>query len=167
MLFKRAIAILAGIAGVVAETHTITFTNDCPDPDFQIPTLMQGNILLSNGTQPFTIDGPLVGAIAFLQTGRCGGFGGLPGNGCGIVEMTLVNPSTAGSNSSTDINIAFPFPFNVVLSFEYFNGCDGIGSNCTNEACPASQLPVSCDADNVNLAISFCALNSTLPDVEI
>ncbi|KAJ7692830.1 hypothetical protein B0H17DRAFT_933541, partial [Mycena rosella] len=74
--------------------------------------LMQGDTVLSTGLELFTIDGPLVGAIAFLQIGRCGGPGGLPdglpGNGYGIVETTLVNPSTAGSNSSANISPLFP-----------------------------------------------------------
>ncbi|KAJ7815455.1 hypothetical protein B0H13DRAFT_2381058 [Mycena leptocephala] len=107
--------------------------------------------------------------IAFLQTGRCGGFGGLPGNGCGLVETTLVNPSTDGSNSSTAIDLIFPqLPFQCGPGFEYFNGFDGQGANCTNDGCPgALHLPtdtapiITCDADNVNLAISFCALTST------
>ncbi|KAJ7120037.1 hypothetical protein C8R44DRAFT_831788 [Mycena epipterygia] len=158
--------LLAPISTVRAETHTITFTNECP-------TLMQGNAVISSGLEPVTIDGPLIGAIAFLQTGRCGGFGGLPGNGCGIVNTTLVNPSTAGSNSSTAISLIFPHAFNVVIGFEYFNGCDGRGANCTNDACPdalhgpTDTAPIiTCDADNVDLAISFCALNLTIPTGE-
>ncbi|KAJ7311700.1 hypothetical protein DFH08DRAFT_621469, partial [Mycena albidolilacea] len=108
----------------------------------------------------FAINGPLVGAVAFLQTGRCGGFGGLPGSGCGIVETTLVNPSTAGANSSTDISLIFPYALNVVIGFEYFNGCDGMGTNCTDGSYPgALHLPtdtaprIFCDTDNVNLAV--------------
>ncbi|KAJ7220844.1 hypothetical protein GGX14DRAFT_559630 [Mycena pura] len=168
-----AIAILAVVVrDVAAEKHTITFTNDC-EVGLGTPVLMQGDNTLSTGPQPFTIDGPLVGAIAFLQTGRCGGFGGLPGNGCGIVEINLVDPSMSGSNSTADISLIFPFPFNVVLGFEYFNGCDGLGANCTDDACPgARHVPtdiaqiITCDADNVGLAISFCALPETIPTVQ-
>ncbi|KAJ6546267.1 hypothetical protein DFH09DRAFT_1321188 [Mycena vulgaris] len=108
----------AGISHVRPETRTVKFINDVPICTFGTPTLMRGDTILSAGPDPFTIDGPLIRVITFLQTGRCGGFGGLPGNGYGIFEATLVNPSTAGFNSPADITFLGPFALNVALGFK-------------------------------------------------
>ncbi|KAJ7476630.1 glycopeptide [Mycena latifolia] len=142
-----------------AETHTITFTNKYADswPLLSYRSLLlrcksgTGPNVLSSGDKPFTIHGPLRGAIAYLQTGDCG----FNGENCIIVETTLVNPTTAGSGSSTDLSLIKP----------YFNGCHG-GADCTKPKepahCPAFHHPkdtgvqVACQADNVNLAITFC-----------
>ncbi|KAJ7476597.1 glycopeptide [Mycena latifolia] len=141
-----------------AETHTITFTNKCKSGT---PKLIQGPNVLSSGDKPFTIHGPLRGAIAYLQTGNCG----FNGENCIIVETTLVNPTTPGSGSSTDLSLIKPHKFSVKTGFKYFNGCHG-GADCTNPKepahCPAFHHPkdtgvqVACQADNVNLAITFC-----------
>ncbi|KAJ7487045.1 glycopeptide [Mycena latifolia] len=139
-----------------AETHTITFTNKCKSGT---PKLIQGPNVLSSGDKPFTIHGPLRGAIAYLQTGDCG----FNGENCIIVETTLVNPATPGSGSSTDLSVIPPHKFSVKTGFKYFNGCNGAGADCTNPNCPAAfHHPnetgrlVACQADNVNLAITFC-----------
>ncbi|KAJ7478205.1 glycopeptide [Mycena latifolia] len=147
-----------GIAMVRAETHTITFTNNC---GFGTPTLIQGPNVLSTG-QTFTIQGPLRGAIAYLQTGRCG----FNGENCIIVETSLVNPTTPGSGSSTDLSLIPPHAFSVTTGFGYFNGCQPAGADCTNpndpSHCPAFHNPgdtgvqVACQANDVNLAITFC-----------
>ncbi|KAJ6537209.1 glycopeptide [Mycena vulgaris] len=150
-----AVILAAVVSSVVAETHTITFTNNC---GFGTPRLIQGpNTLSTGGT--FTINGPLHGAIAYLQTGGCG----FNGEGCTIVETTLVNPSTAGSGSSTDLSLIPPHAFSVTTGFGYFNGCDRAGADCTNGNCNTAFhvstdtfVQVACQTDNVNLAITFC-----------
>ncbi|KAF8185479.1 hypothetical protein K438DRAFT_1597155 [Mycena galopus ATCC 62051] len=106
-----------------AETHTVAFTNLC---GFGTPTLVQGPTILSTGGKSsicyseYTVNGPL-SAIAYLQTGECG----LDGAGCTIVETTLSN-----NGSSTDISSAPTDPFSVVIEFQYYNGCDGLGTTC-------------------------------------
>ncbi|KAJ7478239.1 Glp-like protein [Mycena latifolia] len=144
-----AIGLLALAVGLAhAETHTITFTNNC---GFGTPMLILGPNVLSTG-QPITINGPIRGAIAYLQTGKCG----FNGENCTIVEINLVNPTTPGSGSSTDLSLSPPHAFSATTGFKYFNGCDGTGAECTNPNCSALRNPVACQADNVNLAITFC-----------
>ncbi|KAH7926148.1 hypothetical protein BV22DRAFT_1033167 [Leucogyrophana mollusca] len=143
------------ISGARAESHTITFTNNCK---YGTPTLVQnGNILSTGGA--YTNDGPIEAAIAYLQTGACG----LNGESCTMVETTLVNPTTAGSGSSTDITLIPPHEFSVTTGFGYYNGCDGAGADCTDADCTTAfhssdqtWVQVPCQADNVDLAITFC-----------
>ncbi|KAJ7775960.1 glycopeptide [Mycena maculata] len=147
------LAILAAvISNVRAETHTVIFTNRC---GFGTPTLIQGPNVLSTGD--FTIDGPLISAIAYLQTGEIGGCG-FNGEDCTLVETTLNN-----AGSSTDLSLIPPHAFSVTSGFGYFDGCDGAGADCTGPNCPtAFEDPtqtfkqVGCSAANVNLAITFC-----------
>ncbi|KAK7687770.1 hypothetical protein QCA50_008989 [Cerrena zonata] len=132
---------------VYAETHTIVFENH---RGFGTPILKLPNgPTLSTGAA-FTINGPLIGAIAFLQTGSCG----TNGEGCTVIEITLKNPSSPGTGSTVVID---PTQFSVTTGFGYFNGCDGIGQDCTNPNCP-SPLPPNglCPTNDVNLAIVFC-----------
>ncbi|EJC99078.1 glycopeptide [Fomitiporia mediterranea MF3/22] len=146
--------VLLAVVGARAESHTVHFTNNC---GFGTPTLIQGPNVLSTGGD-FTINGPLIGAIAYLQTGACG----FNGENCVIVETTLKNPTTPGSGSSTDISLIPPHTFSVTTGFGYFNGCDGAGTDCTNENCFAFHQPsdtftqIPCQENNVNLAITFC-----------
>ncbi|VDC04486.1 unnamed protein product [Peniophora sp. CBMAI 1063] len=148
--------VFAALAGVQAESHTITFTNNC---GFGTPTLrsQSGQTLSTGGA--YTSNGPLVGAIAYLQTGSCGA----NGESCTLLETTLVNPTTAGSGSSTDLSLIAPHSFSVATGFGYYNGCDGAGADCTSASCSTAfhvptdtQVQVACQVDNVNLAISFC-----------
>ncbi|KAF8190810.1 glycopeptide [Pholiota molesta] len=147
---------LAAIAvGVNAESHTVHFTNNC---GFGTPTLIQGGTVLSTGGD-FTSNGPLTAAIAYLQTGGCG----FNGEGCTLIETTLVNPTSPGSGSSTDISLIPPHSFSVTSGFGYFNGCDTAGADCTNANCPTAfhvstdtGVQVACQTNNVNLAITFC-----------
>ncbi|KZT38764.1 hypothetical protein SISSUDRAFT_985847 [Sistotremastrum suecicum HHB10207 ss-3] len=133
-----------------AESHTVVFANNC---GFGTPTLIQGpNALSTGGT--FTSNGPLDGAIAYLQTGGCG----FNGEGCTLVELTLTN-----GFSSVDISLIPPHAFSVTSGFGYFDGCDGAGADCTNPNCPTAffqpgdnNVQVGCPAANVNLAITFC-----------
>ncbi|KAK7461294.1 hypothetical protein VKT23_008473 [Stygiomarasmius scandens] len=81
------------IASAYAETHTIIFDNRC---GFGTPTLVLGPNVLSTG-QALTINGPLVNAIAYLQTGSCE----LDGEGCTTVEITLSNPTSSVEISSS------------------------------------------------------------------
>ncbi|KAF9478126.1 hypothetical protein BDN70DRAFT_922134 [Pholiota conissans] len=143
------------VFGVNAESHTVHFTNNC---GFGTPTLIQGGRVLSTGGD-FTSNGPLTAAIAYLQTGSCG----FNGEGCTLIETTLVNPTSPGSGSSTDISLIPPHSFSVTSGFGYFNGCDKSGADCTNANCPTAfhqsndnQVQVACQANNVNLAITFC-----------
>ncbi|KAM5544725.1 hypothetical protein V8D89_001623 [Ganoderma adspersum] len=143
-----AIAALAGSV-VGAEVHTVIFTNIC-GAKFGTPKLVQNGVMLSNG-EPHTVVGPLISAIAYLQTGTCG----LNGENCALIETTLENLSDGGNSGSlTDINVRPPHAFNVATSFKYFNGCDGEGAFCSGPNC--DPAPVSCQEDNVNLNITFC-----------
>ncbi|KAJ7082774.1 hypothetical protein C8R44DRAFT_753649 [Mycena epipterygia] len=148
-------ALAVAVSSVRAESHTVTFTNNC---GFGTPTLIQNGNVLSTGGD-FTSNGPLIGAIAYLQTGGCG----FNGEGCTTVETTLVNPTSPGSGSSTDITLIAPHAFSVTTGFGYFNGCQPAGADCTNAHCPAAFpnpsgiFPqVECQADNADLAIIFC-----------
>ncbi|KAF9035567.1 Glp-like protein [Panaeolus papilionaceus] len=141
---------------VSAETHTVHFTNNC---GFGIPTLIQYDNVLSTGAD-YTIDGPLRAAIAYLQTGSCG----FNGEGCTLVELTLINPVNGpGIGSSADISLIPPQAFSVASGFSYYNGCEGVGINCTSASCPTaphnpwnSWPQVVCQANDVNMAITFC-----------
>ncbi|KAJ7754188.1 hypothetical protein DFH07DRAFT_1029595 [Mycena maculata] len=113
----------------------------------------------------YTINGPLISAIAYLQTGAClfNGegqeasdlsrsdtdlFDGVPksghprlsycsplGEGCTTVETTLQNPTTPGSGSSTDLTLIAPHAFSVTTGFGYYNGRDNTGADCTSASC--------------------------------
>ncbi|KZV76468.1 hypothetical protein PENSPDRAFT_646234 [Peniophora sp. CONT] len=148
-LLSTAAIVLAALAGVQAESHTVTFTNKCGRGT---PTLHgQNGAVLSTGGA-YTINGPLIGAIAFLQTGSCGA----NGDGCTLLETTLKNPTTPGSGSSTDLSLIPPHSFSVTTGFGYYNGCDGAGADCTGPNCnTAFHVPsdtfvqVACQANNV------------------
>nr|BAF46901.1 glycopeptide [Phanerodontia chrysosporium] len=144
------------LVGVSAETHTVSFANNC---GFGTPLLMAGGQTLSHG-EPVTINGPLVAAIAFLQTGNCG----TNGEDCTLVETTLINPTSPGSGSSTDISLISPHAFSVTSGFGYYGGCDGAGADCTFNGCPTAfyqsddtGVQVACQDNDVNLVITFCS----------
>ncbi|KAI5118437.1 hypothetical protein M0805_009715 [Coniferiporia weirii] len=147
--------VLLAVVGARAESHTVSFTNNC---GYGTPTLIQGANVLSTGGA-VTINGPLSAAIAYLQTGSCG----FNGEGCTLIETTLQNPTSPGSGSSTDISLISPHAFSVTTGFGYYNGCDGSGADCTSASCSTAfhssgdtQVQVACQSDNVNLAITFC-----------
>ncbi|KAF7351748.1 Glycopeptide [Mycena sanguinolenta] len=151
------LAVIAVAAGkALAENHTVIFVNNC---GFGTPTLIgQGGVVLSTG-EAYTSNGPLIGAIAYLQTGNCG----LNGENCTVVEITLENPTSPETGSVSDISLIPPHAFSVTTGFGYFGACEGAGADCNNPNCgPAFQNPadpvwqVSCQADNANLAITFC-----------
>ncbi|KAF7292100.1 Glycopeptide [Mycena indigotica] len=152
-----ALSVLAvAIAGVSAETHTVTFDNRC---GFGTPQLIQGSRVLSSGGA-YTSNGPLWSAIAYLQTGNCL----FNGERCTTVETTLVNPTSPGSGSSTDISLIPPHSFSVTTGFGYYRGCDGAGANCNGPNCPTAfrvpsdtHVQVACQSNDVNLVITFCA----------
>ncbi|KAE9409405.1 hypothetical protein BT96DRAFT_592553 [Gymnopus androsaceus JB14] len=149
------VASAAFIAGAQAESHTVTFTNLCGKG---VPTLKANGVTLSNGGA-YTSNGPLEAAIAYLDVG-CGA----NGEGCTMIETTLINPTSPGSGSSTDITLISPHAFSVTTGFGYYNGCDGAGADCNNADCSNAFLTtstntdvqVACQVDNVNLAITFC-----------
>jgi len=153
VLFGFATLLFASSA-VSAESHTITFDNQC---GHGTPTLVLNGKVVSTG-QPFTNDAPISG-IAYLQTGNCL----LNGEDCTLMEMTLGNPTCAGCGSSADISLIAPHVYNVETSFSYYNGCDGQGALCDSPDCKTAffqpndnQVQVQCQADNVNLLITFC-----------
>ncbi|KAJ3936672.1 MAG: glycopeptide [Lentinula lateritia] len=149
-----ALVAAALVAGAQAETHTVSFTNLCGRG---VPTLKANGVTLSTGGA-YTSNGPLEAAIAYLDVG-CGA----NGEGCTMVETTLVNPTSPGSGSSTDITLISPHTFSVTTGFGYYNGCDGAGADCTSASCPTAfhvstdtGVQVACQSDNVDLAITFC-----------
>ncbi|KAK7690576.1 hypothetical protein QCA50_005674 [Cerrena zonata] len=142
--------------GVAAESHTVRFTNKCGRGT---PTLrnQQGKVLSTGGD--FKSNGPLIGAIAYLQTGNCGA----NGEGCTLIETTLRNPTTPGSGSSSDISLIPPHKFSVASGFKYFNGCDGQGADCKDQNCKTAfhkptdtNVQVACQTNDAGLNIIFC-----------
>ncbi|KAF9073139.1 hypothetical protein BDP27DRAFT_1488055 [Rhodocollybia butyracea] len=129
------LALASFVAFAAAESHTITFTNNCGRGT---PMLISqtGQVLSTGGS--FTSNGP-----SYLQTGGCG-----------------LNGDFSGS--ATDVTLIPDHEFSVTSGFGYFNGCDGTGFDCTSANCPGAftdptnGLIVSCEADNVDLAITFC-----------
>ncbi|KAJ3815858.1 hypothetical protein F5876DRAFT_29757, partial [Lentinula aff. lateritia] len=78
---------------------------------------------------------------------------GFNGEYCGIVEMTLDNPTASGSGASADISYIPPF----------YGGCDGEGASCNSSACSEAfhepdqtYVQVACRNDDVNILITFC-----------
>ncbi|KAJ6490112.1 hypothetical protein C8R45DRAFT_1053239 [Mycena sanguinolenta] len=148
-----AITVAAGKA--LAETHTITFVNNC---GFGTPTLIsQTGVVLSTGGA-YTTNGPIIAAIAYLQTGSCG----FNGEGCTLVEITLKNPNTPGSGSSTDLSLIPPHAFSVTTGFRYLGACAPAGADCTNADCGTAfhnptdtGMQVACQADNANLVVGL------------
>ncbi|PPR00154.1 hypothetical protein CVT24_005055 [Panaeolus cyanescens] len=148
--------LLLAIVGANAERHTVHFTNNC---GFGTPMLIQNGNVLSTGGD-YTSNGPLTAAIAYLQTGSCG----FNGEGCTLVELTLINPVNGpGSGSSADISLIYPHTFSVTSGFGFYNGCDGAGADCNNPNCPTAfhnswetWVQVGCQNNDVNLAVTFC-----------
>ncbi|KAJ7101881.1 glycopeptide [Mycena epipterygia] len=153
---SAAFALLAvAVSTTSAETHTVIFNNNC---GHGTPMLIQGPNVLSTGGA-YTINGPLSSAIAYLQTGACL----FNGEGCTTVETTLRNPPSPGAGSSTDLTLIYPHAFSVTTGFGYYNGCDGAGADCTSGSCSTAfhvstdtTVQVACQANNVNLVITFC-----------
>ncbi|KAJ7912101.1 Glp-like protein [Mycena leptocephala] len=151
-----AVALLAiAVSSVHAETHTVTFNNNC---GHGTPTLIQGSKVLSTGGA-YTIGGPLISAIAYLQTGSCG----FNGEGCTMIETTLRNPPSPGAGSSTDLTLIYPHAFSVTTGFGYYNGCNGAGADCTSGSCSTAfhqstdtTVQVACQSNDVDLVITFC-----------
>ncbi|KAJ6471600.1 hypothetical protein C8R47DRAFT_1324916 [Mycena vitilis] len=159
MFFRTKSALVAltavAVGGVHAESHTVSFVNNCGSGT---PTLIQGPNVLSTGAA-YTSQGSLISAIAYLQTGSCG----FNGENCLTVETTLVNPTSPGSGSSTDLTLIPPHSFSVPTGFKYSNGCDGAGAHCTSGTCTTAfhvstdtQVQVACQTNDVDLTITFC-----------
>ncbi|KAJ7670004.1 hypothetical protein DFH06DRAFT_1293927 [Mycena polygramma] len=160
MFFRTKSALIAltavAVSSVRAESHTVTFSNKC---GFGTPTLIQGPNVLSTGAA-YTSNGPLISAIAYLQTGSCG----FNGDNCLTVETTLVNPTSSGSGSSTDLTLIPPHAFSVTTGFGYYNGCDNTGADCSSGSCTTAfhvptdtQVQVACQTNDVDLVITFCS----------
>ncbi|KAM5544754.1 hypothetical protein V8D89_001652 [Ganoderma adspersum] len=150
-----AVVLASLVCTVVGESHTIHFDNRC---GFGTPTLIQGPNVLSTGAD-YTSNGPIIGAIAYLQTGNCG----FNGDECTLIETTLVNVAPGNGGSSSDISLIPPHKFSVTSGFGYFNGCEGAGADCTFQGCTTAfytptdtWVQVPCQVDNVDLVITFC-----------
>ncbi|KZV73341.1 hypothetical protein PENSPDRAFT_306193 [Peniophora sp. CONT] len=152
-------AFLAAALSVKAETHTISFTNNLRSCGKGTPALIVHGSLVSNGTA-YTQSGTMQG-IAYLQTGDCL----FNGEGCGLLEFNMANPTPGvpGSGSSTDISLITPHELNVPIGFNYYNGCDGQGTQCLTGTCHTAffqpddtQVQVACQDDNADLMITFC-----------
>ncbi|TDL18836.1 Glp-like protein [Rickenella mellea] len=156
-MFKTHLFLVATVVAVKAETHTIHFVNRC---GFGTPTLIVGGRVASTGDDFTCSTGGILGGIAYLQTGACG----FNGEGCTMVETTLINPVNGpGSGSSTDITLIPPHSFSVTTGFGYYNGCNGAGADCTNANCGTAKhkssdsfVQVACQDNNVNLVVTFC-----------
>ncbi|KZT07553.1 uncharacterized protein LAESUDRAFT_742943 [Laetiporus sulphureus 93-53] len=154
MFSKLTVAFLAvamALVQVNAETHTVTFNNKCGRGTPYLRA-QNGQVLSTGGA--YTISGPLIGAIAYLQTGGCGN----NGEDCTLIETTLKN-----GYSSTDVSLIPPHEFNVAAGFGYYDGCDGKGADCTSADCTTAfhtsdqtWVQVGCAVDNENLVITFC-----------
>ncbi|KAI0743589.1 glycopeptide [Daedaleopsis nitida] len=154
-LVVSVVTALVAASLVNAERHVIRFNNRCGKGT---PRLIQAYSVLSTGGD-FVSNGPFRAGIAYLQTGNCG----FNGEGCSLVEMTLVNPVTPGTGSSSDISLIAPHAFSVPVSFSYFGGCDGQGRVCDHNGCNTAfyspndnQVQVQCQANDVNLLVTFC-----------
>ncbi|KAI0033918.1 glycopeptide [Vararia minispora EC-137] len=156
MLASRTLASLVAFVAIACsgalaqgESHTVTFNNRCGMGT-------NGNVLSTGGQ--YTSPGPLVGGIAYLQTGNCGA----NGENCLTVEMTLRNPQSPGAGSSTDLTLIPPHEFSVTTGFAYTNGCDGQGHTCSAQNCdtafhqPNDNNALQCEVNNVGLTITFC-----------
>ncbi|CCM02611.1 uncharacterized protein FIBRA_04714 [Fibroporia radiculosa] len=136
---------------VCGESHTVTFTNEC---GYGTPYLWgPDGVLLSTG-DPYTSNGPADGLIAYLQTGNCGD----NGEYCLAVEANLSN-----AGSSAYISDAPPHEFSVATGFGYYNGCDGLGADCTYNGCPSPAYqfplpPVVCPVANTGASSSILSL---------
>ncbi|KAJ7805877.1 hypothetical protein B0H14DRAFT_2610950 [Mycena olivaceomarginata] len=90
------------VGTVRAETHTIEFTNKCGFGTVRIvlflpPTFVESGRVLSTGD--FTINGPLINGIAYLETGACG----TSGEGCTTVQANLTD-----GNSCAEVSLVPP-----------------------------------------------------------
>ncbi|KAI0087986.1 glycopeptide [Irpex rosettiformis] len=141
-------ALFLGLSVANAETHTITFDNQCGRGT---PTLIVDGKVVSTGA-PYTSTGTISG-IAYLQTGECL----FNGENCSLLEMTLTNPASGciGCGSSADISLIAPHKFNVVSGYSFYNGCDGQGHTCASATCKDAffqpndnQVQTGCQADN-------------------
>ncbi|KAF9024804.1 hypothetical protein BDZ89DRAFT_1017249 [Hymenopellis radicata] len=160
MAFTFFVAVILYTAILVrSETHTISFDNQC---GYGTPKLIKGNDVLSSTS--YTTNGSLASAIAYLDTGSCL----FNGEGCTVVEVTLTNPTTAGSGSSVDISLIPPLAFSVNTSFQYTTGvCSGQGASCATPDCSTAffhpddtWVQVACQEYDADLRISFCGGDS-------
>lgn len=154
-VFLGLAAVLSASSAVSAESHTITFDNQCGKGT---PQLLVGGQVVSSG-DPYTSSSAISGAIAYLQTGECN----TNGEGCTLLEMTLNNPTCIGCGSSSDISLIPPHAFNVEASISYYGACNGQGTTCSSADCSEAfhnpndnQVQVQCESDNSNLLITFC-----------
>ncbi|TFK44004.1 hypothetical protein BDQ12DRAFT_717201 [Crucibulum laeve] len=116
----KALLVVAFINLAVAEQHGVTFDNQCGSGR---PIITEGGSVISDGSSTYTNSSSLWAGRAFLQTGSCGS----NGEGCTVVEMTLINPT-----STVDISLIPPFELSVSANqllveqqhLQYYGGID-------------------------------------------
>ncbi|KAL1722813.1 hypothetical protein EV715DRAFT_269963 [Schizophyllum commune] len=160
----KAVVFFAGAALVAAESHTVTFHNNCGSGT---PQLEQNFQTLHSGDGSYTHNGPLSAAIAYLQTGSCGG----SADGCTLLELTLQNPTSPGAGSSVDVSLIPPHTYSVKTGFSYSNGCDGQGKTCGSADCPEAfhvtddyGAQVQCEANDVRQPRGHLLLEGERPN---
>ncbi|KAF7325173.1 hypothetical protein MKEN_00561200 [Mycena kentingensis (nom. inval.)] len=140
-----------------AETHTITFVNNCGAGS--IPQLIHGDSVLSTG-QPYTVQGKFPNARAYLQQGTKCLFNG---ENCTVVEITLQNATPGvGDGSSVNLSLIPPLAYNVKTSFRYTKGCSS-GATCGDPNCNTAFhistdtfTQVACQEPDNSIEITFC-----------
>ncbi|EIW85936.1 hypothetical protein CONPUDRAFT_148069 [Coniophora puteana RWD-64-598 SS2] len=150
-MFAIAAAALALATFVAAESHQVTFTNNC---GYGTPLFLYSSDGTPQGAT--TIQAPLSGGIAWLENGSCT----TDGVNCGAVEFTLVNTgySQADITLEPEGNHTYLYP----IGFNFTNGCsNGLfcdNSNCKNVASfTPTQVPLAqCSADNCGINVIFC-----------
>ncbi|KAJ8090878.1 hypothetical protein PM082_024800 [Marasmius tenuissimus] len=177
-LFITFIVLGAATPAVMGESPSVTFTNNCGSGT---PQLVQGGTVLSSGGT-FTIGGPLISAIAYLQRGNCGlngelydrrgpfylnkMYGSQLRSQPFLPQMTLKNPdpNQPGSGSSVDLSFIPPHGFDVRINFHYTGGCSD-GATCSSADCPSTEAfhdsddfeaQRACQANDAGLQITFC-----------
>ncbi|CAE7190533.1 unnamed protein product [Rhizoctonia solani] len=157
-MFSMLTSILTFGLDTQAEKHTVTFKNNCGRGT---PKLIRSGNTLHSGGGSYTHNGPLMAAIAYLQTGECL----LNGEKCTTLETTLRNPPSPGAGSSTDVSLIPPHKFNVAVEFHYAGGCSGVGNQCRSASCCPKgafckpddyESQRQCQAKNVDLVVTFC-----------
>ncbi|KZO97734.1 hypothetical protein CALVIDRAFT_58866 [Calocera viscosa TUFC12733] len=116
-------------AVVIAESHTIEFTNNC---GFGTPTLVVDGTVVSTG-DAYTANGPITDAFAFLQSGSCGA----NGESCAVLEPYLCNAADSGCNGSyVDLEITPPYSLSPEFRWYFYgNDCAGEGVTCNDDQC--------------------------------
>ncbi|KIM83674.1 hypothetical protein PILCRDRAFT_819322 [Piloderma croceum F 1598] len=142
------------LMSVRAESHQVTFTNNCGrgTPLF----LYQGN---GNPQGATTIQGELNGGIAWLgNQGNCES----SGVNCGAVEFTLQNTGYSQADFTLETGSGLGnHQYTYAMAFNFINGCSN-GASCDEPNCPCAFTDPTngclyqCSANNAGIHIQFC-----------